>query len=219
MELGDRVMTRTVKKSFLVGCFVGLVGTQPTPAQNSNRGAVNDGLRLTLLLDLSASTSELLDISQAVGVDLAERLDEERDLGCVVAFSNKVQVVQDFTADRARLKSSILALESTRTPTSLFNAIYLAFRKDFEDGRRRVIVVVSDGDDTSSVIKADHLRSAAGKSEAALYAILLGRGRKTGLVRELADTTGGQTFQPRKIQDVKAACQHIADAMDRGKIR
>jgi len=221
-ERGNPVKTHTTAQLWVQVCVAATISTQLALGQDNDQEPTDDGLRLTLLFDVSNSTTGLTAVSQAVGIDLVERLNEGRDVGQVITFGQKVSIVQEFTSDRGRLKSAIMALHSESSTTSLFNAIYIAFRgaSEPDDQRRRdVIVVVSDGDDTGSLVTEENLKGAAASSAAAFYAITVKsrRGSDVGVLRALAKATGGQAFEPRDTQEVEMSCREIAVAMARGK--
>ena len=100
--------------------------------------------------------------------------------------------------------------------TSLHNAIYIALKelkkiqaRSNEDIRRQAIVVLSDGEDTSSLVSFDEVLELAKRSETAIYAIgLRSRGpeRARGsfnesdfVLRQLAQETGGKAFFARSV--------------------
>ena len=95
--------------------------------------------------------------------------------------------------------------------TALYNAVYIALKelnKTIQDeplaeSRRRAIVILSDGEDTSSLVGFDEVLNLAARSDTAIYAIgLFGREaprvRKSEdaefVLRRLAQQTGGRAF-------------------------
>ena len=110
--------------------------------------------------------------------------------------------------------------------TSLYNAIYIALkelkkvqRDDREDIRRQAIVVLSDGEDTSSLVAFEEVLDLAKRSETAIYAIGLrspseiacrGATRTpTSSLRQLAQQTGGRAFFPTRIEDLPASTARL----------
>ena len=84
------------------------------------------------------------------------------------------------------------------------------------DGHRRAIVLVSDGDDTSSMTRFIDVLNLAKRSEAAIYTIILSedaRGmRKSGFVLgKLAEETAGRMFLPRSAGALVAPCSRDYD--------
>ena len=101
------------------------------------------------------------------------------DRGAVVAFADGVDVVQELTPDRAALEQAIRRT-TARGATSLHNALYIAL-KQFGRGaqpaaatsRRQAIAVLSDGEDTSSLVSFDDVLALARKSGVSIYPIAL----------------------------------------------
>jgi Ca-activated chloride channel homolog len=166
-------------------------------------------LAVTLLLDTSASMGTVLSEVQQVARRFVSNL-EPGDIASVVVFDRSVRVLQDFTDDRQALAAAI-ALAKRGNTTSLFTAVYVAL-KEFDkarrwDGmpRRRTLILLSDGEDSASLIAFEDLLDRATTADAAIYAIRLGRppGPIDGpddetewVLRRLAEQTGGRAFFP-----------------------
>jgi Ca-activated chloride channel family protein len=166
-------------------------------------------LALTLLLDASPSMQSALPQVQEVARRFVDHL-EPGEIASVVAFDRSVSVLQDFTADRNALTAAIGQVRRGDA-TSLFTALYVAL-KEFDkarrwDGapRRRALILLSDGEDSSSLIGFGELLERASTADTAIYSIRLGRPTQpidpaidgTKLVlRRLADQTGGRAFFP-----------------------
>jgi Ca-activated chloride channel family protein len=184
-------------------------------------------IALALLLDTSASMEQKLETAQEAAVGFARRL-RPQDLASVIDFDSRVMVLQDFTADGAAVEQ---AIRST-TPggsTSLHNAIYIALTelkkqraRSVEDIRRRAIVVLSDGEDTSSLLPFEEVLELAKRSETAIYAIGLrpkeprpqgGFREAEYVLRTLAQETGGRAFFPMGVSELPAIYTQIAQEL------
>ena len=180
-------------------------------------------LDLIILLDTSASMSDKMDVVHAAAVGFLGTL-RAGDRGAVVAFSDGVQVVQALTSDRGRLESAIRAT-TARGATALNNAIYIAL-KEFgrsarQDGdvRRQAIAVLSDGEDTASLMSFDDVLALARKSGVGIYTIALqskyamARTAAAGgrpffseaqySMKTLARETGAESFFPESVAGLK----------------
>lgn len=168
-------------------------------------------LALVLLLDTSASMQENLPVAQEAAIGFAHELGPA-DLASVIDFNSTVRVLQDFTNDRSAIDRAIRNTVANGS-TALYNAMYIALREVNKtplaprsaEPRRQAIVLLSDGDDTSSLIGFDEVLDLAARSDTTIYAI--GLGLRTPLVgrtapdaqfvlRRLAEQTGGRTFLP-----------------------
>jgi VWFA-related protein len=166
-------------------------------------------LALTLLLDASPSMQSAQPQVQEVAHRFVEHL-QPGEIGSVLGFDASVTVLQDFTADRNALAAAIGRVRRG-DGTSLFTALYVAL-KEFDkargwDGlpRRRTLILLSDGEDSSSLIGLTELLELASSADAAIYAIRLGRPKRAidpsngvteRVLRRLADHTGGRAFFP-----------------------
>src|SRR4029079_6039359 len=95
--------------------------------------------------------------------------------------------------------------------------------KNAEEIRRQAIVVLSDGDDTSSVIEYDDVLDLAKRSETSIYAIGLrqqesGRGKfkeAEFVLRQLSQETGGRVFFPTSVAELAKSYEQISEEPDR----
>jgi VWFA-related protein len=167
-------------------------------------------LALTLLLDTSASMENALPIVQEAAVRLVRQL-EPQDVASVIAFDQGIHVLQGFTNDPAVLESAIRRIEHGGT-TSFYTAVYVAL-KEFaatrpvprtSAPRRRTVVVLSDGVDSSSLIGFEEVLELATRTDAAIYAVCLGTRNADPrqhdpsefVLRRLSEQTGGRAFFP-----------------------
>jgi Ca-activated chloride channel homolog len=133
-------------------------------------------------------------------------------------------VLVPFTGEREVLEDAIGRL-TTGGNTALYNALYVAL-KHFQslepltpEVRRRAIVLLSDGDDTTSLVTFDSLLELARRAGIAVYVISFGEhGQPSDHVvspgvyrmRVLARETGAASFFPNTIADLDGVYQEIA---------
>jgi Ca-activated chloride channel family protein len=184
-------------------------------------------IALALLLDTSASMETRLPIAQEAAIGFARSL-RPNDLAELVDFDSRVVILQPFTSKVAELEQAIRRT-SAGGSTSMYNAIYIAL-KDLkkivasspEEIRRQAIVVMSDGEDTSSLLPYEEVQDLAKRSETAIYAIGLrssepssGKGFKEAefVLRQLAQETGGRSFFPTQITELPAIYSQISEEL------
>ena len=184
-------------------------------------------ISLALLLDTSASMEERLQTAQEAAVGFARRLRPE-DMAEIINFDSRVEILETFTNDQQRLERAIRRT-SAGGSTSLYNAIYISLKElkkvraqTFEDVRRQAIVVLSDGEDTSSLVGFDEVIEQAKRSETAIYSIGLrsrdGRSRRgfqeaDFVLRQLSRETGGVAFFPEGVGDLVSIYEQIAEEL------
>ena len=185
-------------------------------------------IALSLLIDTSASMEERLLVAQNAAVGFAQRI-REQDLAQVIDFDSRVEIVQEFTADKAALERAIRSTSSGGS-TSLYNAIYIALRelkkvrttKQDEVLRRDAIILLSDGEDTTSLVSFEEVMELAKRSETSIYTIGLqprepayvkGFREAEFVLRQLAQETGGRAFFVQKAEELIGVYGQIADEL------
>src|SRR5215510_7415951 len=140
----------------------------------------------------------------------------------VISFDSGVEQLQDFTDDPEKLADKIRKIRAGGG-TSLYDAIHVAVSdKLYNQDGRRVIILITDGDDNSSRVSLTETLEAAQKNDVTVYAIstnstgYLGskeqeRGDKT--LRKFATETGGKPFFPLKIQDLATSFVNIHEEL------
>ena len=184
-------------------------------------------IALSLLVDTSASMESRMRIAQDAAVGFVRKL-RPQDLGQIVDFDSRVEVLQDFTNNVSELETSIRTT-SAGGSTALHNALYISLKelakikaKTAEDVRRQAIVVLTDGEDTSSLVSYEEVLDLAKRSETAIYTIALqakdapqtkGFREAEFVLRQFAQETGGRSFFPSRIEDLKDVYGQIADEL------
>jgi len=186
-------------------------------------------IALALLLDTSASMETKLQTAQEAAIGFAKRL-RPQDLAEVIDFDSRVVVLQNFTNNASELEAAIRKT-SAGGSTSLYNAIYIALKdlkkaiaKSPDEIRRQAIVVLSDGEDTSSLLPFEEVLDLSKRSETAIYTIGLRanegpstttRGFKEAefVLRQFSQETGGRSFFPNQLSDLNGVYGQIADEL------
>jgi Ca-activated chloride channel family protein len=183
-------------------------------------------IALSILLDTSASMEESLGTAQEAAIGFARQLKQD-DLIEVIDFDSQVRILQEFTNDRAALEHAIRQT-AVNGSTSLYNAIYISLKqlkkvrvRSADEIRRQAIIVLSDGDDTSSLVEYEEVLDLAKRSETAIYAIGLRHGEQARrefkeaefVLRQLAQETGGKAFFPGSVQELPKIYQQISDEL------
>ena len=184
-------------------------------------------IALALLLDTSASMDTKLATAQEAAVGFAKRL-RKQDLAEVIDFDNRVSVLQPFTNSAPELEQAIRRT-SAGGSTSLYNAVYIALKdlkkavaKNADEIRRQAIIVLSDGEDTSSLLPFEEVLDLAKRSETAIYSIGLRDNESGGtklfkeaefVLKQFSQETGGRSFFPNQVSDLSNVYGQIADEL------
>jgi Ca-activated chloride channel family protein len=183
-------------------------------------------ISLALLLDTSASMEERMGIAQEAAIGFARQLHKD-DQAEVIDFDSQVRVLSPFTNDSASLEKAIRTTTANGS-TSLYNALYIALKElkktrvsTTSDIRRQAIVLLSDGDDTSSLIEFDQVLDLAKRSETAIYSIGLRQGEvgrrefkeAEFVLKQLSSETGGRAYFPTDARELAKIYQSIWDEL------
>ena len=183
-------------------------------------------LALAILLDTSASMNERLSTAQEAAIGFARRM-QKQDVIEVIDFDSQVRILQSFTNDAAALEKAIRNTDVNGS-TSLYNAIYISLKElkkikanSAADIRRQAIVVLSDGDDTSSLVPYEEVLDLAKRSETSIYAIGL---RPQGsyrsefkeaefVLKQLSQETGGRAYFVQTAAELPKIYEQISDEL------
>ena len=184
-------------------------------------------IALALLMDTSASMETRLQTAQEAASGFARRL-RPQDLAEIIDFDNRVNILQAFTNSTDQLEQAIRRT-SAGGSTSMYNAVYIALKdlkkvvaKDVDEIRRQAIVILSDGEDTSSLLPFEEVLDLAKRSETAIYSIGLrdgdegsSRGFKEAefVLRQLSQETGGRAFFPSQVSELTNVYGQISDEL------
>lgn len=172
-------------------------------------------ITLAILIDTSGS---MLDKIKYVHDGAGAFVDTLRpiDRALVIDFDDNVFLIQDLTSDHDPLKQAIESTEPLGA-TSIFDALHAAYRKIGEIEGRKAIVLLSDGDDTSSQFGFERVLEEAKTNNTLIYTIGLGGGYggapRKNVLKEFADVTGGRFFYVKKAEDLRGVYQQIADEL------
>jgi VWFA-related protein len=200
-------------------------------------------LRIGLLMDTSNSIRDRLKFEQDAATSfLFSVLRHNRDQAFVMTFDDEPSILQGFTDDAGRLRDEIVKTRAGGG-TAVYDAIYDACQKELShpprppgdqpDVVRRVMILISDGDDNLSNHTRSEAIEMAQRYSVVIYTISTSTqwiqlsqtnpdklaNRKTHLtegdkiLQDLADETGGRAFFPYHVDDLDQSFQDIGDEL------
>jgi Ca-activated chloride channel family protein len=144
--------------------------------------------------------------------------------------SDKIETVQDFTADKNLALDGLDSLYIEGGQTAVIDGVYLAaehvaeYKKgDENDRRRRALIVITDGEDRNSFYKQEQLFSRLREEDVQIYVIGFvnelekeggfvrksPREKAVNLLNRLATETGGRAFFPQSLSDLPQIANDI----------
>ena len=196
-------------------------------------------LTLVILVDTSKSQERTLpDEKRAARAFVSSVVRPEKDKVAVVSFTGRARVDQPLTENIERLNRTIDMLkvefpannpaceeerpveEDPLCWSSIWDAVWASTGEVLvkaDENSRRAVILLSDGDDTSSIIGRQDAIDSAVKNNVAVYSIGIGdpefyKVEKDSL-RKLSDRTGGRAFFPRDEGELQAAFKQIQEEL------
>ena len=177
-------------------------------------------LRIAILIDTSNSVRDRLRFEQEAAIDfLATTIRPNKDQAFVVSFDNEPQLLQDYTDNVEKLSEAIRSLQAGGG-TGLYEAIYFSAKEKMiffpppEPYLRRVMIIVSDGEDNQSARTREEALAMAQRGEVTIFGISTNRSgaARPGdkVMKRLAEETGGQAFFPFAASDLAGDFREIA---------
>jgi Ca-activated chloride channel homolog len=194
---------------------------QPPAAVRSFRSETDLPLRVGLVLDISGSITSRFNFEQEAAIRFFNQiLRPKTDQAFVMTFNSVPRLTQSFTDDPHQLASGVEKL-APGGGSAVFDALYLAAKQLMgtraDRPVRRVIILISDGEDNQSRVTAPEVIEAARRAEVTIYAIstmnsnIYSRGDKQ--MEKFAEESGGRMFLPNKIDDVVRAFNTIEEEL------
>jgi VWFA-related protein len=201
-------------------------------------------LRVGMLMDTSNSIRDRLKFEQEAATEfLFNVLRKGKDQAFLLTFDDEPNLVQDYTDDPGRLRDQIFH-QRAGGGTAIYDAIYKACRDelshpprpavDVPDVVRRVMVLISDGDDNLSTHTRGEAIEMAQRTSVVIYTISTStqwtttdeskdivksadrKYHKTAgdkVLEDLAEETGGRAFFPYRVDDLDQSFQDIGDEL------
>ena len=187
-------------------------------------------LSIALLLDSSGSVIDKLKFEQAAATDFFfNTIKRKKDRATVLGFDSTVQILSNetpdgFTDEPERLAEAVRKVRAGGG-TAVFDAVYGAANKMLsrESGeRRKLVIVISDGDDTASTKSLTEALEMAQRHDISIYAISTNRTSDTkrseqvkgdDILQRMVDETGGKAYFPLKLNDLASDFEKIGDEL------
>lgn len=199
-------------------------------------------LSIAILIDTSRSEERTLPDEKAAARAFVEAVMRPgKDEAAIVSFTGEVTLEQGFTGNLERVRRAIDRVEFVPpsgyigggvvvggTPpisdtnqmlagsTAIWDAVWASSNELLAisaDNTRRTIILLTDGEDTSSQVKMHEAIERAQKADALIYAIGIGDsyqgGVDTGKLQKITEQTGGRAYFPRNESELRNAFAQI----------
>jgi len=200
-------------------------------------------LTIGLLIDVSASQMNLIDIEKNAADQFFNNVIRPKDLAFLISFGADAELLQDYSSSPRLLRkgleglqvnSDVGGLQPGPVPTAsqprgtiMYDAVYLAAHDQLKGQvGRKVLVLITDGEDQGSRYTIKQAIEAAQKADALIYSFFYvdrqfySRGRgimfgggNAGALRQMSDDTGGHVFQIDRKMTLQNAFDELNSEM------
>ena len=190
----------------------------------------------SLVIDNSGSLrSQIDEVIEASKILVAANKPEDETSIIRFVSSDKIEILQDFTASKTDLNDALDNLYIEGGQTAIIDAVYLAADKvtDYEktsskvDRKRRALVLVSDGEDVSSFYSQQQLFDLLRETDVQIYVVGFVKdlssekgfitkskqGKAKDFLEKLATETGGKAYFPNSVSELGGIAREIASEL------
>lgn len=185
-------------------------GLEARDVTSTSAAENRDPIDVVLLIDTSGSMEgDPLVKAKAAAVEFVEAMGPD-DRIAVMAFSSEPRSVVDFTSDRAMLEAGIGSL-STKGYTALHDGLIQSTRLFKDAGRDRYVVVLSDGNDSTSINNLDATAQAIDDAGIPVYAVALASpDYDPSALEVIAKDSGGRLIAADRADQLASVFRDIA---------
>lgn len=186
---------------------------------------------LGLLIDTSGSEQNRLGAEQEAASRFLNQVLRKGDEAMVVSFDLDVDLLSDFTDDRAQLQRAIHhaqinaagpmvtpgTLPSGPNGTHFYDAIWVACgEKLATEAGRKALVIITDAEDFGSKVRVEEAIEAAERTNTVVHILLVhdpGYGWRPDVAKRIADQTGGRVIEVSSEKHLQEAFDQIAEEL------
>ncbi len=194
-------------------------------------------ITLGLLIDTSRSEENRLPAEQEAATRFLNQVLRKGDEAMVISFGADIDLLSDFTDDRAQLNRAIRSARinapnvsmvnagplppESRTRglvgTAFYDAIWLACGEKLStEAGRKAIVIITDADDQGSKVKLEEALESAERTNTVVHILLVhdpGYGWRPDVAHKLADQTGGRVIEVSSMKHIEEAFDQISEEL------
>ena len=176
-------------------------------------------LRIGILVDVSGSVGNVFPAQQQAAEIFLQQTLRPSDVASIITFSDQARVAQDFTGKLDALASAVHRLKAGEASTAIYDAVNTSCKKLSEEGNatltRRVLVLITDGEDNSSIAKVEDAINTSLQSEVVIFALntnLVSESTDV-LLKKLTENTGGRVLHARGPWELKTAFRKVNEQL------
>jgi len=189
-------------------------------------------ITLGLLIDTSGSEQNRLGAEQEAASRFLERVMRKGDEAMVISFDLDVDLLADFTDDRAQIERAINkarigaisggvvtpgTIPSNTGGTHFYDAVFLACNdKLVTEAGRKALVIITDAQDEGSKLRLEEAIESAQRTDTVVHVLLVhdpGYSWRPDVAKKLSDETGGRTIEVSSEKRLNEAFDQISEEL------
>jgi VWFA-related protein len=189
-------------------------------------------ITLGLLIDTSGSEQYRLGAEQEAASRFVEHVMKKGDMAMVISFDLDVDLLADFTDDRAQIERAINkarigaisggvvtpgTIPSNTGGTHFYDAVYLACGdKLATEAGRKALVIITDAQDEGSKLRLEEAIESAQRTDTVVHVLLVhdpGYSWRPDVAKKLSDETGGRTIEVSSEKKLNEAFDQISEEL------
>jgi len=171
----------------------------------------NEALSILMIIDKSGSMRNAIESAKLAARNFVDRLSASDEMS-LVSFTDRISNDQDWTYDKNLMKSKIdqLQVPFFGGGTALWDAIYFGAGRLIGRTKKKVMIVLTDGQDTDSQRSYNDALTAIRNANIIVYTIGLGQDIETTLLTNLARSTGGKYYNAPTVAQLEQIYAEIS---------
>lgn len=189
-------------------------------------------ITLGLLIDTSGSEQNRLGAEQEAASRFLERVMRKGDEAMVISFDLDVDLLADFTEDRAQIERAIHkarigavsggvvtpgTIPSNAGGTHFYDAVFLACNdKLVTEAGRKALVIITDAEDQGSRLRLEEAIESAQRTDTVVHVLLVhdpGYSWRPDVAKKLSEETGGRTIEVSSEKKLNEAFDQISEEL------
>ncbi|MGZ5431507.1 MAG: VWA domain-containing protein [Thermoanaerobaculia bacterium] len=173
--------------------------------------AANLPISVGVLLDHSGSMEKRMESAKTAAVQFFRRILKKNDRAFIAAFAGDPARSAPFVSEVATLEAQVNAIPKAAGGTALYDAIITGLYRFRNVQGRKALIVITDGEDTTSRMSYEEMLTYARASRVPLYFIGVGFAFGDGKMKSLAAETGGIAFFVRNVEQLGETYRKLED--------
>ena len=195
-------------------CYENTVEIPPDTVTINFVDQITAPLSVVMVMDYSWSMqwADAIDPLEAAVLEFVNLLSQD-DEAEIIKFAGIIEIVQEFTSDKALLTSAITDPWDGGTGTPIYDVLFEAIDDAALAPDRKAVIIVTDGREHDSINGIDDVIAHSLANQVPVFTIGLGNGIDVNMLTQIADETGGHFYEAATSDDLITIYQQISEIL------